>query len=271
MNLPIYQVDAFTNEVFRGNPAAVMPLKEWIPEDLMQQIAMENNLAETAFFVPLYPGDSGGADYHIRWFTPTLEIDLCGHATVAAAFVISECLKTEEKKIRFSTEKVGILEVTVEEDWYLLDFPSRMPEPVAEPALLYKALGIDHIKEVLVSRDYFVVLENEAAVRDLKPDFSLLKQLDRMGVIVTAKGDVADAVSRCFYPKAGIDEDPVTGSAHCNVVPYWSRQLGKKQLVCRQISSRGGELVCEDRGERVILGGQAVLFMKGEVHLQRQE
>ncbi len=268
MTFPIYQVDAFSNELFKGNPAAVMPLKEWLPEEMMQKIAMENNLAETAFFVPLYPGDSGGADYHIRWFTPALEIDLCGHATVAAAFVIDKMLKTGEKKIVFSTERAGLLQVEVQENWYLLDFPSRMPEPIIAPALLYKALGIDDAAAVLLSRDYFVVLEDEEAVQHIKPDMTLLKQLDGTGVIVTARGEVADAVSRCFYPKAGIDEDPVTGSAHCNVVPYWSRQLGKTQLVCRQISSRGGELVCEYRGERVILGGQAVLFMKGEVHLE---
>lgn len=268
MNLHVYHVDAFTNELFRGNPAAVVPLREWISEDLMQQIAMENNLSETAFFVPLYPGDSGGADYHIRWFTPSLEIDLCGHATVAAAYVISECLKTGEKKIKFSTEKVGMLEVTVEEGWYLLDFPARMPEPVTAPALLYKALGVDAMEEVLISRDYFVVLDSEEAVRNLKPDMTLMRQLDAMGVVVTAKGDLVDAVSRCFYPKAGVDEDPVTGSAHCNVVPYWSRKLGKKQLVCRQISARGGELVCEDRGDRVVLGGQAILYMKGELFVK---
>lgn len=269
MNLTIYQVDAFTDELFKGNPAAIVPLKQWLPDDVMQRIAMENNLAETAFFVPLYPAAHGGADYHIRWFTPSLEIDLCGHATVATAFVIDKMLKTGEKHITFSTQTAGHLEVNIQDDWYLLDFPARMPEPVVAPSLLYKALGVSNIVDTLKSRDYFVVLENEEAVREVKPDMTLMKQLDTTGVIVTAKGDNADAVSRCFYPKAGVDEDPVTGSAHCNVVPYWSQQLNKTQLVCRQISARGGELVCEHRGDRVILGGKAVLYMKGEIYLQQ--
>ncbi|MCU0335992.1 MAG: PhzF family phenazine biosynthesis protein [Chitinophagaceae bacterium] len=267
MTLPIYQVDAFTNEVFKGNPAAVVPLRSWLPVETMQQLAMENNLAETVFFVPLPPDNDAGAHFHIRWFTPTLEIDLCGHATVAAAFVISKLLELGEDRLIFSTEKVGNLEVTVDGDWYLLDFPSRMPQPAEAPAVLLQALGHPAVVEVLKSRDYFVVLKDEASVAAVQPDMSLLKQLDGTGVIVTAPGDVADAVTRCFFPKAGVDEDPVTGSAHCNVVPYWSQRLGKKQLACRQISARGGVLVCEDRGERVILGGQAVLYMKGEFYL----
>lgn len=269
MNLHIYQIDAFTSEIFKGNPAAVVPLKKWLPDDVMQQIAMENNLAETAFFVPLYPGiNGGGPDYHIRWFTPTLEIDLCGHATVATAFVISEMLKTGEREMVFSTQSVGNLTVNVQEDWFLLNFPARMPQQVTAPALLYKALGVDKVELILKSRDYFVVLENEEAVRAVKPDMNLLKQLDGTGIIVTAPGEVVDVVSRCFFPKAGIDEDPVTGSAHCNIVPYWSERLQKPHLVCRQISARGGELVCEYKGERVILGGKAILFMKGEIFIE---
>jgi PhzF family phenazine biosynthesis protein len=245
-----------------------MPLQQWLPEEMMQQIAMENNLAETAFLVPLPANEPSGAHYHIRWFTPTLEIDLCGHATVASAFVIAEIMQTGEKEIVFSTQSVGNLTVHIQDDWYLLNFPARMPESVTAPALLYKALGVDKVDIVLKSRDYFVVLENETAVRAIKPDMSLLKQLDGTGVIVTAPGDIVDAVSRCFFPKAGVDEDPVTGSAHCNVVPYWSNRLGKSHLVCRQISARGGELVCEYKGDRVILGGKAVLYMKGEVFIE---
>ncbi|HSC53527.1 MAG TPA: PhzF family phenazine biosynthesis protein [Phnomibacter sp.] len=268
MTLDIYQVDAFTSEIFKGNPAAVVPLKEWLPDAVMQQIAMENNVAETAFFVPLYPGIKGdGADYHIRWFTPSIEIDLCGHATVATAFVISTILETEETEIIFSTQTAGNLVVEVKEDWYLLNFPARMPQQVEVPEMLYKALDGTKPVEVLKSRDYFVVLENEAAVKNVQPDFALLKQLDGTGLIVTAKGDSADAVSRCFFPKAGIDEDPVTGSAHCSVVPYWSAKFNKTALVCLQVSARGGELVCEHRGERVILGGKAVLYLKGEIYL----
>ena len=267
MKLPIYQIDAFTDTVFKGNPAAVMPLQQWLPEELMQQIAMENNLAETAFLVPLPANDTSGAHYHIRWFTPALEIDLCGHATVAAAFVLHHCLQTGLQQIKFTTERAGVLEVTITNDLYLLNFPSRMPEKITEPKGLFKALGITNAKEVRASRDYFVVLDNEALVRSIRPDFTLLKQLDLTGVIVTAPGDEVDVASRCFYPKAGIDEDPVTGSAHCNVVPYWSRELGKEKLTCKQISARGGTLWCEDAGERVLLGGKAVLFMQGEVLL----
>jgi PhzF family phenazine biosynthesis protein len=266
-SFPIYQVDAFTNTKFKGNPAAVVPLKHWLPDDMMQQIAMENNLAETAFFVPLIPYDNNGAGYHIRWFTPELEIDLCGHATVAAAFIIDTILSTGEKEIIFNTQRAGQLKVTAEKGWYLLDFPSRMPQPCEVPGNLLPALGIARAVEVLKSRDYFVVLEDEAAVLQVKPDMKALLNIDATGVIVTARGNSVDAVSRFFAPGAGIDEDPVTGSAHCSIVPYWSKVLGKKQLACRQVSRRGGELICEDRGERVIIGGQAVLFLKGELFI----
>lgn len=267
--MPIYQVDAFTSERFRGNPAAVVPLKKWLPDDLMQQIAAENNLSETAFFVPLYPGKDGPG-YDIRWFTPLTEIDLCGHATVATAFVIHQLLNTGENKIVFQTRQAGLLTVTVQDNWFLLDFPSRKPQPVTAPALLFKALDVEHISDVLMSRDFFVVLESEAEVRQLQPNMELLKQLDGTGVIVSAKGDMADAVSRCFFPKAGVPEDPVTGSAYCNLIPYWSEKLGKSQLIFRQVSDRGGELVCENKGERVIIGGQATLYMKGEIYLNDQ-
>jgi PhzF family phenazine biosynthesis protein len=262
---PIYQVDAFTNRLFHGNPAAVVPLKHWLPDATMQRIAMENNLAETAFFVPLIPYDNNGAGYHIRWFTPELEIDLCGHATVATASVISQVLKTGEEEIIFNTQRAGQLKVTVNDDWYLLDFPSRMPEAVEYPDALLQALGVTDVAEVLKSRDYFVVLKDEAAVRDCRPDMRALKELDTLGIIITAKGENVDAVSRFFAPGAGVDEDPVTGSSHCNLIPYWSKVLGKKDLVFRQISARGGELVCENRGDRVIIGGQAVLYLKGEI------
>lgn len=270
--LRIIQVDAFAEKIFTGNPAAVVPLYEWLPDTLLQQIAMENNLSETVFFVPLSPEQmkETGADYHIRWFTPNSEVDLCGHATLAAAMVIDQVLHldTTFHKISFITEKAGLLNVGVNHGLYTLDFPARMPEPCSTPDGLLQALGIEKAVSVLRSRDYFVVLENEAAVKALKPDFASLGRLDGFGVIVTAPGDNVDAVSRCFFPKAGIDEDPVTGSAHCNIIPYWSERLGKNQLVCRQVSARGGTLFCENKGSRVLMSGKCVLFLDGVIYPQ---
>lgn len=269
--LPIYQVDAFAGKPFGGNPAAVIPLRDWLPEVLMQQIAMENNLSETAFFVPLSPEDIKitGADYHIRWFTPKAEVDLCGHATIATAMVIDQVLNLETKynKISFITEKAGLLQVRVDEDWYTLELPARMPEPAPTPEGLLEALGVEKAVRILRSRDYFVVLENEEQVANLNPDFTALSKLDGLGVIVTAPGDAADAVSRCFFPKAGVNEDPVTGSAHCNIIPYWSEQLGKQELVCKQLSARGGTLVCVNKGNRVWMSGKCYLFLDGHIYL----
>jgi PhzF family phenazine biosynthesis protein len=269
--LHIYQVDAFAEKLFQGNPAAVIPLREWLPDGLMQQIAMENNLSETAFFVPLPPEQMKrtGADYHIRWFTPNAEIDLCGHATLATSMVIDKVLRldTKKHKITFITEKAGLLDVYADDGWYTLDFPARMPEPCPTPDGLLQALGIKSALQVMRSRDYFVVLASEAEVQALTPDFTALKRLDGLGIIVTAPGEVADAVSRCFYPNAGVEEDPVTGSAHCNIIPYWSRRLGKQELVCRQLSERGGTLVCLDKGDRVWMSGKCVLYLEGTIHL----
>lgn len=268
--LRIIQVDAFADKIFTGNPAAVIPLYEWLPDNLLQQIAMENNLSETVFFVPLSPEQmkQTGADYHIRWFTPKSEVDLCGHATLATAMVIDQVLHldTTFHKISFITEKAGLLNVGVNKELYTLDFPARMPEACSTPDGLLAALGIDNAVAVLRSRDYFVVLENEAAVRAVKPDFSALAKIEGFGVIVTAPGDNCDAVSRCFFPKAGVDEDPVTGSAHCNIIPYWSERLGKDQLVCRQLSERGGTLLCENKGPRVLMSGKCVLFLDGVIY-----
>jgi PhzF family phenazine biosynthesis protein len=269
--LHVYQVDAFTDEVFKGNPAAVIPLRDWLPDRLMQQIAMENNLSETVFFVPLSPEQMKltGADYHIRWFTPELEIDLCGHATLATAMVIDQILDldTTFKKISFITEKAGLLPVGVENQNYTLDFPSRPPESCPTPEGLAEALGTEAIVQVLRSRDYFIVLKDEQTVRELKPDFAALAKLDGVGVIVTAQGSDCDAVSRCFFPKAGVPEDPVTGSAHCNIIPYWSERLGKDDLQCKQVSARGGTLLCKNKGDRVLMTGKCVLFMEGVIHL----
>jgi PhzF family phenazine biosynthesis protein len=269
--LPVYQVDAFSDKPFEGNPAAVMPLREWLSDEVLQQIAMENNLSETAFFVPLLPNEmkTTGAEYHIRWFTPDMEVDLCGHATLASAMVINQILHLETKfnKITFITEKAGLLQVNIDEDWYTLDLPSRMPEPIATPNGLLAALGIEKAVRVLKSRDLLVVLENEEQVNKLAPDFAALSKIDCFGIIVTAHGENFDVVSRCFYPKAGINEDPVTGSAHCSIIPYWAEKLGKSELVCKQASSRGGTLVCMDRGPRVWMSGKCYLFMEGTVML----
>jgi PhzF family phenazine biosynthesis protein len=259
MKLPIYQVDAFTEKVFGGNPAAVIPLEGWIDAGLMQQIAMENNLSETAFIVK---ADEG---YHIRWFTPGYEIDLCGHATLASAYVIKNFLEPHIQEINFTTEKAGPLRTTVKEGVYTLDFPARMPVATEVPEGLMESLGVSTAVEVLRSRDYFVVLPNEEAVRNVEPDYALMEKLDTIGVIVTAKGHDADAVSRCFYPGAGIPEDPVTGSAHCNIVPYWAAKLGKTKLQCYQLSARGGELDCELNGDRVLMSGKCVLFLEGYI------
>lgn len=261
MKLPVYQVDAFAEKVFKGNPAAIIPLEDWLEEDLMQQIAMENNLSETAYIVKT---DTG---YHIRWFTPEYEIDLCGHATLASAYVIKNFLEPHIAEIHFTTQKAGVLKASAKDGMYTLDFPARMPVSSDVPEKLLPSLGISNAVEVLRSRDYFVVLPNEEAVRNVEPDYTLMKELDTIGVIVTAKGHEADVVSRCFYPGAGIPEDPVTGSAHCNIVPYWSEKLGKTTLFCQQLSARGGDLQCELEGDRVLMSGKCALFLQGEINL----
>ena len=261
MKYTIYQVDAFAEKVFQGNPAAVMPLEDWLEDKLMQEIAMENNLSETAFFVKT---DAG---YHIRWFTPEFEIDLCGHATLASAYIIKNFVEPHLAEINFTTQKAGALRAMAKDGIYTLDFPSRMPQPCQTPGQLLKSLGITTAVEVLKSRDYFVVLPNEDAVKNADPDFTLIKELDSVGVIVTAKGQSADVVSRCFYPGAGIPEDPVTGSAHCNIVPYWSEKLGKSKLFCKQLSQRGGDLHCELQGDRVLMSGKCVLYLEGEINV----
>lgn len=260
MKLSLYQVDAFTNKVFAGNPAAVCPLDEWLPDDVLQKIALENNLSETAFFVKKED------HYELRWFTPTIEIDLCGHATLASAFVITECLGLEAQVVRFHSPKSGGLTVNKQDDLFILDFPSRPPVACETPTGLIEAIGKTP-KEVLKSRDYFLVYESEQEVLGLNPDFQALLKIDAHAVIVTSKGDSSDFVSRFFAPQAGINEDPVTGSAHCTLIPFWASILGKEKLFARQISARGGELFCELAGERVRIGGHAVLYLKGEIEI----
>ena len=260
MNLIIYQVDAFTSEVFKGNPAAVFPLDEWIDAELMQKIALENNLAETAFFV------KKNDVYEIRWFTPTFEIDLCGHATLASALVIFEVLKAESEIVKFHSHKSGVLRVEKNGDILILDFPSRPVSKTEIPEGLIEAIG-KKPKEVYKARDYFLVYENEREVAEIEPDFTRLLKINAHGFIVTAKGDSSDFVSRFFAPEVGVFEDPVTGSAHCNLIPFWAERLGKTEMLARQISARGGELFCELKGDRVKIGGNAVLYLKGEIYV----
>ena len=260
MNLTVYQVDAFTKTVFGGNPAAICPLQEWLSAELMQQIALENNLSETAFFVKKDDG------YEIRWFTPTFEIDLCGHATLASAYVIFECLKLEEKHIKFHSHKSGELFVEKQGDLLILDFPSRPPVACETPNGLIEAIGRQP-KEILKSRDYFLAYETEQDILDIQPNFAEMMKIDAVGFIVTAKGETSDFVSRFFAPEVGVFEDPVTGSAHCNLIPYWAEKLGKTELYGKQISARGGELFCELVGDRVKIGGNAVLYLKGEIYI----
>jgi PhzF family phenazine biosynthesis protein len=259
MRLPLYVVDAFTPHLFGGNPAAVVPLEKWLPDATMQAVATENNLAETAFFVK----ERGG--YSLRWFTPVHEVDLCGHATLAAAYVVFRFLEPTAREVRFDSVS-GPLGVSRQEELLELDFPSRPPERCEVPKALIEGLGVQP-REVLGSRDYMCVLESEEQVRSLKPDFARLAQLERLGVIVTARGTSCDFVSRFFAPASGIPEDPVTGSAHCTLVPYWAKKLGKVRLHALQLSARGGELYCSDRGPRVGIAGQAVLYMEGSLEL----
>lgn len=261
MQLSLYQVDAFTNTLFGGNPAAVVPLNEWLSVDLMQNIAAENNLAETVFFVPKDEG------FHIRWFTPELEIDLCGHATLASAFILYEYLDYSKPQLVFYS-KSGELVVTRVGGKYQLNFPARMPEKVSEyPAELLAGLGIEEPVAVYKSRDYVVEVATGKEVLNVRPDFSILDKIDVIGIIVTAAGSDCDFVSRFFAPNCGIPEDPVTGSAHSTLVPFWSEKLNKTALHAKQLSKRGGELWCKHEGDRVTMSGHCVFYMKGEINV----
>ncbi len=261
MLIPIYQVDAFTNKVFSGNPAAVCPLTQWLDDELMQAIAAENNLSETAFFVPITDDT-----FELRWFTPVAEVDLCGHATLATAHVLFHHLRTDLQKLHFSTRKSGVLHVIKKEDRIVLDFPARVPEPIIAPVDLVLGLGLKP-NEVLCAGKYLAVYATEEEIIQLQPDFNMLKRLELPGICVTAPGNEVDFVSRFFAPKLGIPEDPVTGSAHTLLVPYWSKRLGKKSLHARQVSKRRGELFCQYLGERVAIGGQAVTFFTGAIEI----
>jgi PhzF family phenazine biosynthesis protein len=259
MRLRQYQVDAFANRVFEGNPAAVCPLEQWPEDTVLQAIAEENQLSETAFFGP------EGRGFRLRWFTPLAEVDLCGHATLASAHVLFEILGHPEPSIRFATRS-GELTVERRGDRLAMDFPARPPAPCAAPPALLGALGAEPL-EVLAADDYIAVFGSESAVRALEPDMAKLRGLELRGVCVTARGRDVDFVSRFFAPRVGVPEDPVTGSAHCELAPYWAARLGRNSLRARQVSRRGGEVGCELNGARVTLLGRAVTFMEGEIRI----
>ncbi|MGB2326794.1 MAG: PhzF family phenazine biosynthesis protein [Flavobacteriaceae bacterium] len=257
--LDIYQIDAFTNTVFGGNPACVIPLNSWLPDEILLKITQENAVAETTFFVPK------GNKFHLRWFTPEIEMDLCGHATLAAAHCIKTILKYDSNNIVFETLS-GDLSVCVKDDFYFLDFPSRMPVPSTLPKPIEKALNMAP-KEVYKSRDYVLVFDTEQEIKNIKINRQFFDQinLNTGGVIVTSKGTNCDFVSRFFTPQASILEDPVTGSAHCSLIPFWAKRLDKKELSAQQLSKRGGVLNCLDKNDRVIISGQAKTYSVGKL------
>ncbi|MHC4657791.1 MAG: PhzF family phenazine biosynthesis protein [Planctomycetota bacterium] len=259
MEIPYYQVNAFTESPFGGNPAGVCPLEDWLGDEQMQAIAAENNLSETAFVV------RKGDGYELRWFTPKMEVDLCGHATLASAFVIFNYIEGSAESVRFST-KSGVLSVKREVKLLVMDFPAWQVVKASAPKELVAGLGAEPAEVWCSERDYLVVYESEDDIKLLNPNFEELKKLDRLCVCVTAPGRKSDFVSRFFAPGAGIDEDPVTGSSHCELVPYWSERLGKKKLHAFQLSQRGGELFCEALGGRVRIAGHAVIYVKGVIY-----
>ena len=263
MRIPYFQIDAFASQVFGGNPAGVCLLEQWLPDAMLQSIAAENHLAETAFLV------RGDGFYRLRWFAPRMEIDLCGHATLAAAHALFFEVGFREQSVKFQSRS-GLLSVCRRGELLELDFPSRRPAPCAVPDGLVRGLGRAP-REVLRARDYLAVFDSASEIMALRPEMDLLAQLDCLGTIVTAPGAEADFVSRFFAPRAGVPEDPVTGSAHCTLIPFWSARLGKKELFAKQLSSRGGELHCRDLGERVGIGGQAVTYSRAELEVPALE
>ncbi len=255
VTIPIFQLDAFTDRPFSGNPAAVCPLQEWLPDDVMQSIALENNLSETAFYVP------EGDGFRLRWFTPKIEVDLCGHATLATGWLILNELEPDRTEVAFETRS-GTLTVSRDGDLLAMDFPAMVAKEQPLPDGLIEAIGIEPVRFLKAVKN-MAVLKDEAAVRAVDPDFGYIKNMDGMGLIITAPGDQSDCASRYFAPHAGIDEDPVTGSAHCTIVPYWSDVLGKAQIYARQVSARSGDLYCWFENDRVVLGGKARTIIKG--------
>lgn len=259
MKIPLYQVDAFTSRVFAGNPAAVCLLNDWPEDSLLQSIAAENNLSETAFLVRNAEG------FDLRWFTPVTEVALCGHATLASAFVLFACQKWPEEHIRFQTRKSGVLRVTKRGDLFEMDFPARPARPQPPPAGLNEALHVTPQAVLASTEDFLVVLDSEKDVKAVQPNFSILEHVACRGIIITARGERSDFVSRFFAPRVGIPEDPVTGSAHSVLIPYWAGVLQKNDLYALQVSNRGGELFCKHAGERVKISGRAVLYMEGTI------
>jgi len=263
MELNLYQVDAFTDRLFAGNPAAIVPLEHWLSTPLMQAISQENNLSETAFFVREAHGP------RIRWFTPLSEVKLCGHATLASGWVWFRHIEPHSDTVTFDSLS-GPLTVSRSGELLTLDFPAVTAETMQPPALLHEALGVRPLECHVAGEDWMVVVDSAATVRELRPQIAFLKQLECRALIVTARGDDCDFVSRFFAPKVGIDEDPVTGSAHTKLVPYWAHRLGKVALHARQLSSRGGELFCELRGGRVLMSGKAVPYLRGTITIQEE-
>jgi len=261
MKLKIYQVDAFSETVFSGNPAAVCPLNEWLDDELLQKIAMENNLSETAFYI------KQGNEYFIRWFTPAVEVDLCGHATLATAFVLFNYEHHLENTINFNTLRSGKLKVTRQEHSLTLDFPTDVCEQIELTDELTEGFNIKPIEALKGKTDYVLVYENENQIKKLIPDFLLISKLNARGVIVTAKGDHVDFVSRFFGPQCGVNEDPVTGSAHTTLTPFWAKRLGKNELTAVQLSKRKGYLKCKYLNDRVEISGQGKIYLIGEIFL----
>ena len=259
MNQILYQVDAFADNPFEGNPAAVCPLQRWLTDEMMQSIAMENNLSETALFVPTETG------YHIRWFTPTMEVDLCGHATLASAHVLFNIIGYKRDEIVFKSRS-GILTVKKKDEWLVMDFPSQPPAPCHMPVEIAKAFR-NKPAQCLKSEDYLVVFNSEEDILSAEPNLADLKNLDLRGVIITAVSTHYDFVSRFFAPNHGIPEDPVTGSAFTQLAPYWSEQLGKTIFFARQVSSRGGDVKCELAGDRVLIAGKAITYLEGRIQV----
>jgi len=258
LKIPIYQVDAFTSEIFKGNPAAVCPLKEWLTDEIMQDIAMENNLSETAFFI------EEEETFHIRWFTPKAELDLAGHPTLATAHILLNEFQIDKDELIFKTNFGDTLKVIIKENLYLMDFPARPPKSVNKIDLLSEALGKEPI-EILAHRDLIAVFNDQDEILSLNPDLEKLKQIDFPSIVVTSKGNNSDFVSRNFAPKLGIPEDPVTGSSHCELIPYWSNKINKKEMIAFQISERGGKIYCTYKDNRVLIGGEAITFLRGEI------
>jgi len=260
MKLKIYQIDAFAEKVFSGNPAAVIPLENWVPDEVMQKIAMENNLSETAFFVSTENG------FHIRWFTPLAEVDLCGHATLATAHVLFNHLNYTENEISFQSRS-GILKVKKEQELIVLNFPTSKLTGIEIPENLKNAFNHKPVKSLKGRDDIILIFENKEQITQLNPDFQQILASKTRGIIVTAKSEKYDFVSRFFAPAVGVNEDPVTGSAHTMLIPYWSGVLGKNELMAKQVSARGGVLHCKNLGERVEIGGNAVTYLVGEINL----